>query len=170
MAQALANPFNPAIVMVNARHERFCVLMIVGNVPQYACYIEAGFNSKDLTTARGNAGKLMMREDVRSRIAWLRQDAAEREGVTVESHLSNLGRLRHKAEGGEAYGAATRAEELRGRVAGLYIDRLLVESAVDEVDEGQVIEEIAKNPLLVAKINDAAKKYMIDDKKESSDI
>jgi len=55
--------------------------------------------------------------------AW-RLQAMERGVVTLEQHTGDLGKLKQMATLTGNYGAAVKAEELRGRANGLYVDRI----------------------------------------------
>lgn len=69
------------------------------------------------------ASRVMGNVKVTSRVDELRQSAAESEGITVESSLQELDRLKRKAAEGKNFGAAVRTEELRGKLAGLYVEK-----------------------------------------------
>lgn len=58
-------------VLKNARHERFCQLVVSGKTAD-AAYKEAGFSSD-----RGNAARLTANDSVKARIAELNNEAAK---------------------------------------------------------------------------------------------
>ena len=43
--------------------------------------------------------------------------------LTLEQHVAELARLRKQAESVEQFSAAVKAEELRGKACGLYVER-----------------------------------------------
>jgi hypothetical protein len=53
--------------------------------------------------------------------------------LTVENHLIRLAELRDQAFATGNYSAAIRAEELRGKVAGFYTDRIEMNNTVKMV-------------------------------------
>ena len=72
---------------------------------------------------------------IASRLDELRQPAIEATHMTVESHLRTLDGLAQEARAKGQLTAAIRAEELRGKVAGYYKDRL-------EIDGGMVLVKL----------------------------
>lgn len=73
---------------------------------------------------------------------WLqaaRQHNLSKHAVTLESHLSELDRLKAEAEKTGAIGAAVKAVELQGRVSGLYVERHRNE---DARSDGELLAEI----------------------------
>jgi hypothetical protein len=61
--------------------------------------------------------------EVRGRVSEIQTAVAERSLVTLESHVGELARLRGVAEHEGQIAAAIKAEELRGKVCGLYVER-----------------------------------------------
>lgn len=61
---------------------------------------------------------------VQARIAELRKPIVEKVQLTLEKHLQELARLKALAEGKENIPAAIKAEELRGKASGLYVDKV----------------------------------------------
>ena len=54
----------------------------------------------------------------------LRQEAQEKYGVNYQSHLQEMAKLRDEARKNKAYSAAGNMEIARGKVGGLYIDKV----------------------------------------------
>jgi phage terminase small subunit len=71
-----------------------------------------------------NSSKLMADANVAQRVAELRNQAAQKAMVTLESHLADLARLRDLAEEDGQFSAAITAEISRGKAVGLYTERL----------------------------------------------
>lgn len=71
-----------------------------------------------------NASQLAADTKIAQRIAELRAPVVEACQLTLVSHLAELNRLKMMAEAGENVGAAIRAEELRGKASGLYVERV----------------------------------------------
>ena len=68
---------------------------------------------------------------------------AARAMVNLAGHLKQLANLRDKAIELDQIGAAVRAEELRGKVGGLYVDRVSVTAEQDMTDQ-ELATEMAK--------------------------
>lgn len=83
-------------------------------------------NMKD-SSIHVNACKLMSETKIAQRVASIQQAAATAAQLTLQAHLAKLAELRDAALAAEQYGAAIRAEELRGKAAGLYKDRVEIE-------------------------------------------
>lgn len=77
---------------------------------------------KDATVWR-KASLLAAVGEVQARLAEIQAQVAERSLVTLENHVAELARLRRLAEDEGQLAAAIKAEELRGKVCGLYVDR-----------------------------------------------
>ncbi len=71
------------------------------------------------------ANKLLSRPAVANEIAAMQQDLRSSQRLTLDQHLNALAELRDRAADGEQYAAAVRAEELRGRVLGYYVEQHL---------------------------------------------
>lgn len=69
------------------------------------------------------ACELLANGKVKGRVTELRREAAARAGVTLESHLTELARLKEKALDAGQTSAAVVAETNRGKVSGLYVER-----------------------------------------------
>ena len=65
------------------------------------------------------ASKLLAMDKVSTRVSELRQQAAEKTGITLESHLNELERLRKMAEEQGNVSAAIQAEVARGKHSGV---------------------------------------------------
>ena len=78
--------------------------------------------------ARSRATELMARADIRDEIDLRLEEIRKKWLVTKDMHYQELGELRDMAKATKNVNAAVRAEELRGKVAGLYIDRSILAS------------------------------------------
>lgn len=118
-------------MLQNARHERFAQ-GIASGLSQEKAYVEAGYSPK---AARANAATLLKREQsISTRVSeLLREKEAARSAavfgaakVTLEAHLNELEQIKAEARAvpdGRGIAAVLRAEELRGRACGLYINQ-----------------------------------------------
>lgn len=67
-----------------------------------------------------NASKLAGRADVRLRVSELQADAAAKAIYTLADHLNRLDELSRAAQTNGEFGAAVKAEEVRGKAAGFH--------------------------------------------------
>jgi hypothetical protein len=61
-------------------------------------------------------------------IGELKEDFRVRNQITPDKHMARLEFLGRRAEDKNMFGVAMRAEELRGKVAGYYVDRQVIKS------------------------------------------
>lgn len=106
------------------KQEKFCLEFIqCGNAAE--AYRRA-YSAEKMKpeTVWNSAYKLMENGEVKARVQELRETAAQKAIVTLESHLADLARLRDLAEGDGQFSAAITAEISRGKAVGLYTERL----------------------------------------------
>lgn len=106
------------------KQEAFCLTYIeLGNAS--AAYRSA-YNASRMkpTTINRKAKELLDNGKVAARLEQLRAPVRERAQITLESHLERLNHLSLIAEKAEQYSAAIKAEESRGKVAGLYVEKI----------------------------------------------
>lgn len=70
------------------------------------------------------AAMLGAREDVKARVRYLSERAADEAVFTRATHLARLNALSIAAERAGDFGPAVKAEENRGKVAGFYVERI----------------------------------------------
>lgn len=71
-----------------------------------------------------SAKELIDNRKITARLEELRAPIREKVGITLENHLETLKTLRDKADAAEKYDAAIKAEMARGKVSGLYVDKV----------------------------------------------
>jgi phage terminase small subunit len=104
---------------MTVKHRKFVTEYIKdGNAAQAA--IRSGYAPKH---ARKSGHRLLTRPEVRAAVEAARRPALKKSQISLESHLEELARLRDKAIAKGQLSAAVRAEECRGKVAGLYVER-----------------------------------------------
>jgi phage terminase small subunit len=106
------------------KQEKFCLEFIqCGNAAE--AYRRA-YSAEKMKpeTVWNSAYKLMENGEVKARVQELRETAAQKAIVTLESHLADLARLRDLAEEDGQFSAAITAEISRGKAVGLYTERL----------------------------------------------
>ena len=109
----------------NPRTQKFIDQMVYycGKKTATQCAIDSGFG---VAGARSRASELMAKESIRNEIERRLEETREKWGLTKDKHYQELGELRDMAKETKNVNAAVRAEELRGKVAGLYIDRQIL--------------------------------------------
>lgn len=107
------------------KQEKFCHAYIETG-SQTAAYRAAGYDCSKMKPESVNrlAKGVYDNVKIQSRLAELRAPVIEKLGITLESHLERLRVLSEKAEAKEQYSAAIKAEENRGKVSGLYTDKV----------------------------------------------
>lgn len=107
------------------KHELFAQEVASGRTKRDA-FIEAYPHAADWKDSAANvkASMLAARPDVKARVAWLQERAADQAVFTRAKHLARLNELSLDAQRARDFAAAVRAEENRGKVAGFYVDRV----------------------------------------------
>lgn len=122
------------------KQEAFCVAYFRdGNAT--AAYREAGYapGASD-KTINEQASRLLRNSKVAARLSELRQGVAQSANVTLASHLADLLWLREQAAKSGKYAAAVQAEMARGKVIGLYIDRVAVSGGIEVTDKADLTQ------------------------------
>ena len=116
------------------RQEAFCLPFVeTGNASE--AYRRA-YQPKRMTakSIHEKASHILGQGKVQARVAQLREKAAGKAVFGLVEHLAELDRLKALAEANKNFPAAIKAEELRGRVSGFYIDRTMtVKNPLDEL-------------------------------------
>ena len=126
---------------LTAKQEAFCLAFVATGKPVDA-YRAAGY-SPDMSdkTAGEAASRLLKDSKILARLAIVRAPAAQKAGITLESHLADLKDLRDKARGEGKYSAAVAAEVARGKVSGFYIDKVALTGA-----NGGPVQNVSMSP------------------------
>lgn len=107
---------------LNPSHKKFCRLYIQGMSGAEAAR-RAGF-TKHKYGAKAQGSALLRRNPlIANHIIELLQKERERASVSMDSHLTELSRLRDEAVDSGQISSAISAEVSRGRAAGLYIEK-----------------------------------------------
>ena len=127
----MKNNFNPKELNFIDQMVAYC-----GKKTATQCAIDSGFG---VAGARTRASELMAKDSVRNEIERRLEETRERWSLTKDKHYQELGELRDMAKETKNVNAAVRAEELRGKVAGLYIDRqILAATKMVRMPDGQM--------------------------------
>lgn len=106
------------------KQENFCLAYLeTGNATE-AYRIAYGAGNNKPATQNRNAKILLDNNKIKTRLDELKAPVRERAMITLESHLARLKELSEKAEAAAQYSAAIKAEENRGKAAGLYTAKL----------------------------------------------
>jgi hypothetical protein len=109
---------------VTAQEEIFCQNIVRGN-NQTEAY-RAAYDTRNMkpATVHRNAKALMDKDKMATRIAELRAPVIKKVQITLEEHINRLGELSSRAAAKDQYSAAINGEMLRGKVSGLYVDKV----------------------------------------------
>ena len=115
------------------KQEEFAQEIVKGSTQAdaYRTAYDAG-SMKD-ETIWSNASRLIDNSKVKARIQELRQPSIDKVQLTLESHLTDLLKLRNMAAKDEKWSAAIQAETIRGKAAGLHIDKMDVKQELGEL-------------------------------------
>ena len=132
---------------INAKQKKFCREYVKGMTATDAA-MKAGY-TKDRKGAKTQGSVLLNHNPVvRNYLIELEMSLAERDAVSLESHLSTLHDLREEAKDQGQISAAITAEVHRGKAGGLYIDRREVLTAkIDMMSKDDILtrlEELIK--------------------------
>ena len=132
---------------INAKQKKFCREYVKGLTATEAA-MKAGY-TKDRKGAKTQGSVLLNHNPVvRNYLIELEMSLAERDAVSLESHLSTLHDLREEAKDQGQISAAITAEVHRGKAGGLYIDRREVLTAkIDMMSKDDILtrlEELIK--------------------------
>ena len=132
---------------INAKQKKFCREYVKGMTATEAA-MKAGY-TKDRKGANTQGSVLLNHNPVvRNYLIELEMSLAERDAVSLESHLSTLHDLREEAKDQGQISAAITAEVHRGKAGGLYIDRREILTAkIDLMSKDDILtrlEELIK--------------------------
>ena len=125
---------------ITQKQEAFCQAIISGST-QVDAYRTAYAKPEGtrIKLMYEEACKLMQTATIVKRLTELRAPAVKKAGMTLESHLEDLQRLRNMAVKDKQYAAAITAETSRGRAAGFYVDKKEIRTGlIDGLDFDQL--------------------------------
>jgi hypothetical protein len=123
-------------ILPNPRHEKFAQALAEGK-PASSAYEEAGYSPND-----GNAVRLKGNEKIKSRVAELQGQGAERAVVTLQSLIAEADEIKAGALAKGHYSAAVSALTVKAKLSGHWVDR-------GEVRTTKVFKTISPVPLTV---------------------
>jgi hypothetical protein len=133
--------------MLTPKQEKFAQEVASGK--SQADAYRAAFNVRPNTkpeTIVQSASKIMANPNVSTRVDELREVAAKKAVITLESHLEDLQKLRNMAVKDGKWSAAVAAEIARGKAAGVYVDKVEITGKDGGAIQHSTVtaEEIAK--------------------------
>lgn len=107
------------------RQELFCIEISKGNTQKDA-YIKAGYSTKNMKdeTIRNNAYMLMQKSDIAARIKELKDPLQKKFEYTMEQSFEMFKKIQEMALNKEDLSNFIKAEELKGKLLGLYTDKV----------------------------------------------
>jgi phage terminase small subunit len=115
---------------LNARQERFVQHLVVGGMNATAAYKASGYAGKTDGTARAGASELLTNPNVKSRLAELQRQAAQKAVVTAESIADELDIAFRLAFENKQAAACVAASMGKAKLFGLIVDRAEVEQTI----------------------------------------
>ena len=111
---------------LTAKQEAFCIAYIeTGNASEAYRRAYAADNMQP-QVVNVKASTLLANGKIKVRLQEIRAPVVKAAQITLTQHLDDLKRLRDLAEASEKYGPAVAAEMARGKVSGLYVDKVEV--------------------------------------------
>ena len=112
---------------LEGRQETFCALLLPGTMTPTEAYRQAGFSHKN---AKNNSSRLRAKECIKARIAFLRAELANKEGITKEGQSRKVDRALRLAEEQENATAMVAAIKCQNLLYGL--EKQVIETTSDE--------------------------------------
>lgn len=145
----------PDISHLTAKQRKFVEGILAGQGDTEA-YRNAGYSpNMDEKSQRYKARDLKNNGHIKTILTNFQLRNAEKMDLTAEGHTRQLLELAGKSEAAGQYGAAIRALELTGKVAGHYVDRVAVEAVPPVQEAVQVMLQEIESTLG----EDAAREY-----------
>ena len=131
-------------MILTSKQEKFAQSVASG-MSQADAYRHA-YNAENMKpeTIQKRASELMGKREIAGRVRDLQEEGAKIAVYTLAEHLSRLDKLSRGAEAEGKFAEAVKAEELRGKAAGLYTERQQIDHTTNgESIQPQVIEIVA---------------------------
>ena len=106
------------------------------------------------------ASRLLKHPNVAKALDAAEAAAQEAANITLETHVVELDRLKRAAEKDKIHGAAVRAEELRGKATGLYVER---QEHTYQQSAEQIIADMDAGPIAKTLVRHILEGYPADD-------
>ena len=116
----------------------------VGRLSNTECAIRAGYKAESAYQRAYELLNPRICPHVVKYIGDMKEDFLRKNDIDPNKHLARLNHLALKAEEKEMFGVSLRAEELRGKMAGYYVDKHLTLNKIlnDQTNEDEIEEEL----------------------------
>lgn len=124
------------------KQDKFARLVAAGK--SQADAYRAAFNVKPSTkaaTIQQSASRLMANPVISARVAVLREPVVKKTRITLETHLTDLQKLRDAASRKGQYSAAISAEVARGKASGVHVEHHRHSGAIGTYDLTGISDE-----------------------------
>ena len=133
------------------------------------CAIKAGYAPESAYTRAYELLNPKICPHVVKYISEMKDDFRKKNNIDPDKHMARLNYLGQLAEKNKMVGVSLRAEELRGKVAGYYIDRQIIKSkkGIEDMTEDELkekLEQIAEDYKYVLEDKNDKKRNGKDDK------
>ena len=145
------------------QQKRFAELYVYekGVLSNYEVAIAAGYAQKSAYQRAYELLNPKISPHVVMYISKLKEDWKSKNNIDPDKHMARLNHIGQIAEQNKNYGVTLRAEELRGKVAGYYIDRQIIKTkGKEDMTEKELEEEMRSI------INEYSHILNFDEKKE----
>lgn len=133
---------------MSSQREMFCRLIAFRGYHPTEAYREAYESEGKDETVRVEGSKLRNDPEIAQRIENLLKPIIDAGVVTLEGHLRTLAELRDDARQNGEFSPAIQAESIRGKVAGLHVERNLTASTLEELVAGSMAQKHEKAPVV----------------------
>ena len=117
----------------------------VGRLSNTECAIRAGYKPESAYQRAYELLNPKICPHVVKYIGDMKEDFLKKNDIDPNKHLARLNHLALKAEEKQMFGVSLRAEELRGKMAGYYVDRhLSLNKNLNDQSEEELEEELRK--------------------------
>jgi len=120
---------------LTTKQESFAQAIVKGSNQADAYRLAYSVGKMKDETIWSNASRLIIDRRVQARIKKLRQPSVNKVSLTLDKHLNDLLILREKATNDEKWSSAIQAETVRGKAAGLHIEKIDMKQDLDIVIE-----------------------------------
>jgi phage terminase small subunit len=120
---------------LTTKQESFAQAIVKGSNQADAYRLAYSAEKMKDETIWSNASRLIIDRRVQARIKKLRQPSVDKVSLTLDKHLNDLLILREKATNDEKWSSAIQAETVRGKAAGLHVEKIDMKQDLDIVIE-----------------------------------
>jgi|TARA_R110002126_G_scaffold100956_1_gene232797 phage terminase small subunit len=120
---------------LTTKQESFAQAIVKGSNQADAYRLAYSAEKMKDETIWSNASRLIIDRRVQARIKKLRQPSVDKVSLTLDRHLNDLLILREKATNDEKWSSAIQAETVRGKAAGLHVEKIDMKQDLDIVIE-----------------------------------